>query len=91
MAKTISAMKHIEVYADWKDLVAPHFTGILQVVRIRGKEIFSFTYDNLWLESGQPFMLDPTLSMYSGPQYIRDEIFFLGYLWTLLPIVGGKF
>ncbi|WP_239059583.1 hypothetical protein [Bacteroides sp. 224] len=41
--------KNIYVYADWIGLNYPHFMGTLTVNQIRGKEIFSFQYDDEWL------------------------------------------
>lgn len=35
----------------------------------RGKEIFSFEYDQAWLDSGQAQRLDPSLQLVRGPQY----------------------
>ncbi len=47
--------------------------GILSVSESRGKEIFSFEYDDSWLESRERVLLDPGLQFYSGPQYVYDE------------------
>lgn len=35
----------------------------------RGKEVFSFEYDEDWLKSGPKLALDPALALYSGPQF----------------------
>lgn len=40
---------------------------------VRGKEIFSFTYDSDWLKSRFSQILDPELLFYSGAQYASDE------------------
>ena len=43
--------------------------GWLCATRARGKEIFSFEYDDDWLRSTHREQLDPTLQLYGGPQY----------------------
>lgn len=47
--------------------------GELQAERVRGREVFSFSYEKEWLENGPALILDPDLGLYSGPQYIRNE------------------
>lgn len=64
--------KEILVYADWMDLKAPFSMGLLQVNQIRGKEVFSFSYNKKWLENSPALMLDPDLGLYTGPQYLQD-------------------
>ncbi|NUM88724.1 MAG: type II toxin-antitoxin system HipA family toxin, partial [Bdellovibrionales bacterium] len=39
----------------------------------RGKEIFSFEYDQSWLKSGQARNLDPKLALVAGPQYPNPD------------------
>lgn len=64
----------IGVYADWQSLGGVQQMGILTVQRVRGKEIFSFEYNDSWLtSSGQALFLDPHLSMYKGKQYLPEE------------------
>lgn len=65
--------RSIFVYADWMSLGQPTLMGILHSTHVRGKEVFSFEYDNSWLKSQNVFSLDPDLQLYSGPQYLRDE------------------
>jgi serine/threonine-protein kinase HipA len=72
MAKGTQHTKQLLVYADWIELGGARFMGILQAEMIRGKEIFSFSYDKQWLEEGESLRLDPDLAAYSGPQYVRD-------------------
>jgi len=43
--------------------------GRLSATSARSKEIFAFEYDKTWLESGQHVQLDPSMALYSGPQY----------------------
>jgi len=61
--------KTIHVYAHWKGLPNPALMGILSSERLKGKEIFSFSYTREWLDSGYAQHLDPALQLYSGPQY----------------------
>ena len=64
----------IWVYADWQSLGGVQHMGILTPQHIRGKEIFSFEYNETWLtSSGQALFLDPNLSMYKGKQYLPEE------------------
>ena len=59
----------IEVWADWVSLDGPKFMGTLFATPSRGKEIFSFEYDADWLKSPHAQSLDPSLSLFGGPQY----------------------
>lgn len=63
----------IQVWADWGADSAPVKMGVLSSVLSRGKEIFSFTYDEAWLRSKKAYLLDPGLQLYSGPQYLSDQ------------------
>ena len=63
--------KTILVYADWKDLSSPTLVGTLHSDILRGKEVFSFDYDNRWLEEHSSSFLDPDLQMYGGRQYVQ--------------------
>jgi serine/threonine-protein kinase HipA len=64
----------IWVYADWQFLGGVRLMGILTTQHIRGKEIFSFEYNDNWItSSGQALFLDPNLSMYKGKQYLPEE------------------
>ena len=64
----------IWVYADWQSLGGVQHMGILTPQHVRGKEIFSFEYNDTWLtSSGQVLFLDPNLSMYKGKQYLPEE------------------
>jgi|SRR6185437_5735355 len=65
--------KHIYVYLDWLELGGLQKLGILQVEQLRGKEVFSFSHNKEWLESGFAMLLDPDLGLYGGPQYLRDD------------------
>jgi len=65
--------KEIFVYAHWRGLDSPFLMGVLSINITRGKEIFSFEYNDDWLQSGNAQDLDPDLGFYAGPQYIRDD------------------
>jgi serine/threonine-protein kinase HipA len=65
--------REILVYADWDGLITPQLIGKLFSTYSRGKEIFSFEYDKLWLQSSSVQEIDPDLGLYSGIQYLRDE------------------
>ncbi|MAY84531.1 MAG: toxin HipA [Flavobacteriales bacterium] len=47
--------------------------GVLHSNRLKGKEIFSFEYDDKWLKDGPSQLLDPSLELYSGLHYLTDE------------------
>lgn len=62
----------ILVYADWSGLQKPTLMGTLGCDRLKGKEIFSFEYDENWLKNGPSQILDPALDLYSGTHYLND-------------------
>lgn len=72
MAKK-GAHRTIYVYADWVGLGKPTLMGLLHSTLLRGKEIFSFEYDETWLRSRSAQTLDPDLGFFSGIQYLNDE------------------
>lgn len=63
----------IFVYAEWIDEPVPLFIGTLFAELLRGKEIFSFEYDNNWLHSPYVQQLDPDLHLYSGLHFLNDD------------------
>jgi serine/threonine-protein kinase HipA len=63
----------IYVYADWQEINGPKLLGILHSEKLRGKEIFSFEYNDEWLESNFSQLLDPNLQLYKGLHYLNDE------------------
>jgi len=65
--------KSIFVYAHWVGMKDPIYMGELRSEYTRGKEIFSFSYSDIWLNSSYLQILDPELRFYSGSQYARDE------------------
>lgn len=70
----MGTQRTIEVVADWADLGGPTLMGHLTATPARGKEVFAFAYDKEWLASGARQQLDPSLALFSGPQYpARDR------------------
>lgn len=61
--------QHIEVYAHWQGMPQPMMMGVLSTTLSRGKEIFSFAYDDHWLKTVKAHILDPSLQFWQGPQY----------------------
>jgi serine/threonine-protein kinase HipA len=61
-----SKQQQIEVYAHWLGLAEPTLVGILYAVPVRGKEIFSFEYEQEWLDSGYAQAIDPALQLLQG-------------------------
>jgi serine/threonine-protein kinase HipA len=67
--------KTIYVYYDRKDF--PALMGWLYVSESRGKEMFSFEYNNDWLRNADTgFVFDPDLQLYEGRQYALDKPLF---------------
>src|ERR1700679_347907 len=90
MAKGKIHAKQIHVYADWVGLDGPKKVGILQAEQLRGKEVFSFSYREEWLESGLAILLDPDLDLFIGPQYVRDDKPNFGLFMDSSPDRWGK-
>lgn len=65
--------RQILVYADWEDLDQPAFMGTLSAAPIKGKEVFSFEYDEDWLNQQKSIYLDPNLGLYKGRQYLPED------------------
>src|SRR5882757_7379046 len=63
----------VEVHADWQGLPAPTHLGHLYATTTRGKQIFSFEYDDGWLAAEHSRALDPALRLGPGPQYLADD------------------
>lgn len=68
-----SNLRSIYVYAHWAGMKEPGLIGKLKAEFVRGREIFSFSYDNNWLNSRFSQILDPELLFFSGSQYAGDE------------------
>lgn len=68
--------KNIYVYADWKGLKEPNkLMGALSADVGRGTEVFSFSYDDKWIDENDWFALDPDLQLYTGPQHTQKSNF----------------
>ena len=65
--------KLILVYADWEGLDYIRPLGRLFVQHVRGKEVFSFEYEDEWIGSPYALYLDPHLGFYKGKQYQPEE------------------
>ncbi len=63
----------IEVWADWNLLEKPCLVGLLTSSANRGKEIFSFAYDNNWIKNPSALALDPGLKLFPGKQHLADS------------------
>lgn len=63
----------ILVYADWINLGGPLLMGTLSATHTKGREVFSFAYDEDWLRNGEVQVLDPDLQFYAGPQYLNTD------------------
>jgi serine/threonine-protein kinase HipA len=63
----------IFVYSDWIENQNPLLIGYLRSSFVRGKDFFSFEYNDEWLKSPCCQEIDPDLSLYSGLQYLRNE------------------
>lgn len=57
------------VYAHWQGMETPEVMGVLKATQGRNELIFSFSYDEDWLNRKDSFYLDPNLQLFSGPQY----------------------
>ncbi|MCD7936810.1 MAG: HipA domain-containing protein [Tannerellaceae bacterium] len=82
--------KNIYVYADWVTLDKPYLMGVLTAHLIRGKETFSFQYDDSWLKSGKAMLLDPDLTLFPGFQHVRDEKINFGVFLDSSPDRWGR-
>lgn len=57
------------MWADWHGLSGAGRVGTLHATPARGKQVFSFEYDQAWLDAGHAYSLDPSLRLVRGPQY----------------------
>jgi len=64
--------RNIYVFADWTNNSEPVFMGTLTATPVRGNEIFSFEYADIWLEKQSAIILDPNLGFYQGRQFLND-------------------
>ena len=84
----MNSEKKIYVYADF----APFdnkLIGIIFVSMARGKEFYSFEYDEEWLKA-DPILLDPDLMAYKGRQYLNDDKNIFGMFADSCPDRWGR-
>ncbi|WP_317172023.1 HipA domain-containing protein [Flavobacterium pokkalii] len=67
----------------------PKLIGILSAQQAKGKKTFSFEYDKHWLKSGNQFLLDPDIQLFSGPQYPNQKENF-GIFLDSMPDTWGR-
>src|ERR1051326_4003235 len=63
----------VEVYADVPRFHEPALMGSLRRQGGRGADIFSFEYDDTWIERPAAFAFDPDLALVTGPQYPASD------------------
>ena len=62
--------------------------GELFSEQLRGKEVFSFAYNNVWLKSDYAYQLDPDLELFEGIQYLKDEKMLQKFLVQIFILSG---
>jgi len=65
--------RSISVYAHWQGMDKPLLMGVLYSDQLRGKEVFSFKYNEEWLQKGPSQLMDPNLQLYSGLHYLNED------------------
>jgi serine/threonine-protein kinase HipA len=65
--------RNIGVWTQWFGMDRPEYIGALRATAVRGKEVFSFEYNEGWLNSPFARVLDPTLDLFRGRQFAADE------------------
>lgn len=79
----------IYVYAHWLGMPEPQIIGTLSAHFAKGKKAFSFEYDKQWLKSGNQFLLDPDIQLYSGQQFPNGKENF-GVFLDSMPDTWGR-
>ena len=76
-------MKELDIYLGEEKL------GHVHVESVRGKEVFSFSYDDAWLKRDDVFIIDPDVMLSAGEQYpVGKEVF--GFLGDIAPDRWGR-
>ncbi len=83
--------RHIEIYAHWEGLLQPTGIGILKATPSRGKEIFSFEYNQDWLKNKDAQALDPSLQLLQGIHYPPTKQENFGIFLDSSPDRWGRF
>lgn len=79
----------ISVYADWLEISRPKLIGILVAHQGKGRKTFSFSYDEKWLETEKPFLLDPDITWNKGQQFPIGKFNF-GIFNDTMPDTWGR-
>ena len=82
--------REIFVFGGWESLGKDIMIGTLRADVLRGKEVFSFEYDNDWLNSHENCVLDPDLQFYKGRQYTHDDKTLFGVFTDSCPDRWGR-
>lgn len=80
--------KKIYVFADFLSF-HNELLGTVHVTRTKGREFYSFEYDEKWLAK-ESMLLDPDLRWYRGRQYIADDKQIFGMLSDSSPDRWGR-
>ena len=81
----------IYVFIDACNLVhEPLLLGVLNVERMRGKEIFSFQADKSWIDNKSMKYLDADLMPYDGRQYVASDKVNFGLFLDSCPDRWGR-
>ena len=80
--------KKIYVFADFLSF-KNELIGTIYVSQTRGKEFYSFEYEQEWIEQGY-MVLDPDLQLYRGRQYINDDKNIFGIFADSCPDRWGR-
>lgn len=80
--------KKIYVFADFLSF-SNELVGTMYVSQTRGKEFYSFEYNENWLEH-KKMLLDPDLQLYKGRQYITDDKNIFGVFADSCPDRWGR-
>lgn len=80
--------KKIYVFADFQPF-KNELIGTIYVSITRGKEFYSFEYEQTWLEKGY-MILDPDLQLYKGRHYINDDKNIFGVFADSCPDRWGR-
>ena len=80
--------KNIYVFADFLSF-HNEFLGTVHVSQTKGREFYSFEYDEQWLAK-DAMLLDPDLQWYRGRQYISDNKQVFGLLSDSAPDRWGR-
>ena len=85
-----SGQRKIYIYAHWVGMENPECMGVLTATPVRGKEIFSFSYNAEWLKTENRYIMDPDLQYYTGPQYTKSNTSNFGIFMDSSPDRWGR-